>query len=89
MKKEIQKINKASIERIQKEFGVKKESKDFNYFNKLKQKTDIYLKALEYKEKLDEGIIKEEEIPKEYIEEIRKIYYKEILRFKEVMDDNK
>ena len=82
MKKEIQEFNKDTIERIQKEFCVQKESKKLNYFEELKHKTDIYIKASEYKEKLDKGIIKEEEIPKEYIEEIRKIYYEELSKLK-------
>ena len=88
MKKELEKFDKKTINEIQSKYRIIKKNSKSNYFDDLRQKTEIYQKALFYKKQLDAGKIEEKDIPSEYVEEIRKIYYDEINKLKILIKSN-
>lgn len=80
MKEEIQRLDKKKIEYIQKKYKVNRCYKvDSNLKNEMREQFQRYKMILFYKEGLDSGNIKEEDIPIEYVEEIRKLYQEGIL----------
>lgn len=83
MKYELQVFNKNKIESIQKKYNVeisrnKEEQNEESYIEKERKKVERHKKILEYKDAFDNEKIKEEDIPEEFKEELRKLYTEKI-----------
>ena len=83
MKYELQAFNKKKVEYIQNKYKVKEtktanKKKEESYIEKERKKLERRKKILEYKEALDSNRINEEDIPKEYVDELIKIYNEKI-----------
>lgn len=86
---ELEKFDKKRIKNIQEKYKVTKIDKvKHNYFDKLKADTKRYQKVIFYMESLDNKKIREEDIPSEYIEEIRERYCEEIRRLERMIKNN-
>ena len=83
MKRELENFNEKEIKEIYENYKVRKKLKrNSNFRSDLRKKTKYHENLLHYKNLLDSGKIKEEDIPKEYFEDLRKLYYEEIAELK-------
>lgn len=88
-KSELFHFSKKKIEKIQSKYKVEQEIEETkNNIQLLREETQRYQKALFYKNALDNEEIKEEDIPIEYVEQIRAIYKEEIARMQSIIDAN-
>ena len=84
MKYELLIFNKNKVKYIQKKYKVEpqkdetKQEKSLSFIEQERIKLETHKKLLAYQNALDEGKIKEEDIPIEYVEKLRKLYEDEI-----------
>lgn len=87
MKDEMIQFNSKNIDYIKKNYKVNYDKKENQNFRKeLMEQTNKYQKALDYKRKLDEGIISVEDIPDEYLDSIEGKYLEEIEKIKRKLE---
>lgn len=86
-KSELRLFDKKSISKIQKNYKANYESlvdkpKEVSSAEMQREKLERHKIMMNYKRMLDLGEIKEEDIPREYVEELRKVYEREIIDLK-------
>lgn len=83
MKSELEIFDAKIVKKIHENYKVVVKNKRASKFlNELKDSAKQHEKLLYYKNLLDNGKIKEEDIPQEYVEELRVLYYQEIAELK-------
>lgn len=86
-KSELKSFDKKAINKIQKNYKANYESlldkpKEVSAAEIQREKLEKHKIMMNYKRLLDLGEIKEEDIPSEYVEELRKVYEREIIDLK-------
>ena len=86
-KSELKLFDKKTISKIQKNYKANYESlldkpKEVSTAKIQREKLEKHKIMMNYKRLLDLGGIKEEDIPSEYVEELRKVYEREIIDLK-------
>lgn len=86
-KSELKSFDKKAINKIQKNYKANYESlldkpKEVSSAEMQREKLEKHKIMMNYKRMLDVGKIKEEDIPSEYVEELRKVYEREIIDLK-------
>ena len=83
-KNELKTFDKKTIAEIQEKYRATYENiddkpKEISFIELEREKTKNHQMLMKYKKLLDSGKIKEEDIPDEYVEKLRKIYEQEII----------